>query len=582
MGAMLPLSCLVCGAVYSVLCVSCVTCRDRHVDRETVYGKVRGLLVTAFDDHVVEKFLGIPYAKPPLGRLRFEYPEEPTPWEEVLNVTVVPPACTQRGTLKRYIYEHVPNFNRSSEDCLFLNIHVPQTTKQKLPVFVYVHGGSNEVGMGAMFDGTVLAAYGEVVVLTFNYRLGALGFLSTGSSHLPGNYGLLDQLLLLKWVQRNIHFFNGDPTKVTIDGHSAGAADVGFHVSSAMLSYRAARPWLTGRLWTLTRAPGYDLPYFSSVLGCQHREGNRALKECLQTVSEKELQNGRIHRKRGQELYFPPNVDSYFIPDHPFQLLNNADMNGERFMLGFTRDEGARHAQVAAHRLHQRFTRESLKDRILNFSVAFPRVPGIDKLILHEYTSWEDPENTTGALLSYSEMEGDFSIVAPVMHMAAKLTRKRKPVYMYSFEYLSPNSPTLPRLGRYESGMSLGVPHGRDLFYLFGYPLVGHPFYLYTEKDIRMSELVMDTWINFIKTGEPSNDVAAMHQYDDEEGPYLKFYENGDEVTSKTFYKYKPRKMHFWNELLPSLNDLHCAGSVTARRSLLAVVLSSVFLLLLL
>ncbi|KAL5020938.1 hypothetical protein ScPMuIL_000093 [Solemya velum] len=198
--------------------------------RHTEQGQVRGKRHHVEGGHVVEKYLGIPYAQPPVGPLRFKYPAPPLHrTADILDATVLPPACLQSRDGVQYIEVYVPGFNRTSENCLYLNIYVPVVPEQNrklLPVMVFIHGGSYRSGMGAMFDGTVLATYG-VVVVTFNYRLGPLGFLSAADPDIPGNYGLFDQLEVLKWVNTNIKHFDGDPDRVTVDGHSAGGCSVG-------------------------------------------------------------------------------------------------------------------------------------------------------------------------------------------------------------------------------------------------------------------------------------------------------------------------------------------------------------------
>ncbi|VDI59568.1 Hypothetical predicted protein, partial [Mytilus galloprovincialis] len=199
--------------------------------RETVFGKVRGKISTRVPERQVEEYLGIPYASPPIGHLRFKRPKDPIIWKpSILETTELPPACPQADT--NYIDFHKPGFINFDEDCLYMNIYVPKVDKAALPVLFFIHGGSNTVGMGAMFDGDILAAYGEIIVITFNYRLNDLGFYADPSKGIKGNNGLMDQVLAMKWVNRNIKYFNGDPSKVTIHGHSAGAIDAALHLLS--------------------------------------------------------------------------------------------------------------------------------------------------------------------------------------------------------------------------------------------------------------------------------------------------------------------------------------------------------------
>ena len=171
-------------------------------------------------------YRGIPYAQPPVGALRWAAPQPLPAWTSPRSATAFGAICPQDGTA-----------TGDSEDCLFLNVWTPQAAVQRgkrLPVMVFFHGGAFVYGAGSLpaYDGSYLAASGNVVVVTLNYRLGALGFLSVPELGLTGNYGILDQRLALRWVARNIRAFGGDPDKVTLFGQSAGAMSVGLHLFS--------------------------------------------------------------------------------------------------------------------------------------------------------------------------------------------------------------------------------------------------------------------------------------------------------------------------------------------------------------
>src|SRR5215475_422830 len=200
----------------------------------TQQGRVRGV-----ERSDVRAFLGIPYAAPPIGDLRWKPPQIHAPWPHVLDATKFRGHCAQ-----------VPNPTgtpSTSEDCLFLNVYVPNaddddSQQSKTPhlraVMVWIHGGNLTAGESDDFDGSMLATLGNVIVVTINYRLGALGFLAhpalTAESpdHASGNYGIMDQAEALRWVHRNILFFGGDPTRVTIFGESAGGLSVHSQLAS--------------------------------------------------------------------------------------------------------------------------------------------------------------------------------------------------------------------------------------------------------------------------------------------------------------------------------------------------------------
>uniref|UniRef100_A0A8B9JJP0 Carboxylic ester hydrolase n=1 Tax=Astyanax mexicanus TaxID=7994 RepID=A0A8B9JJP0_ASTMX len=207
---------------------------------QTKLGALKGEYLTVKGkDTVVHSYLGVPFAKPPLGPLRLAPPQPAEAWEGVRDATQQPYMCLQK---RKFLLDIIKTMSVNteipevSEDCLYLNIYTPSKPDEdaKLPVLVWIHGGGFVLGAAAMQDGSGLAAYQNVVVVIIQYRLGLTGFFSTGDEHAPGNYGLLDQLAALQWVQENIQSFGGDPAKVTIFGESAGGVSVSLQILSPM------------------------------------------------------------------------------------------------------------------------------------------------------------------------------------------------------------------------------------------------------------------------------------------------------------------------------------------------------------
>ncbi|KAI2532481.1 neuroligin 1, partial [Homo sapiens] len=251
----------------------------------TNFGKIRGIKKELNNEILgpVIQFLGVPYAAPPTGERRFQPPEPPSPWSDIRNATQFAPVCPQNiidGRLPEVMLpvwftnnlDVVSSYVQDqSEDCLYLNIYVPTEDVKRIskecarkpgkkicrkggpltkkqtddlgdndgaededirdsggpkPVMVYIHGGSYMEGTGNLYDGSVLASYGNVIVITVNYRLGVLGFLSTGDQAAKGNYGLLDLIQALRWTSENIGFFGGDPLRITVFGSGAGGSCV--------------------------------------------------------------------------------------------------------------------------------------------------------------------------------------------------------------------------------------------------------------------------------------------------------------------------------------------------------------------
>ncbi|NXS61696.1 SASB hydrolase, partial [Brachypteracias leptosomus] len=206
----------------------------------TKYGRVQGYQFKVdAAGRSVNVFLALPFAKPPVGPLRFSEPQPPEPWKGVRDATSYPPMCLQDKVQGQLLSDGITNRKekiilQTSEDCLYLNVYTPisQEKEGKLPVFVWIHGGGLVFGAASSYDGSALAAFENVVVVTIQYRLGIVGFFSTGDKHARGNWGYLDQVAALQWIQENIVHFGGDPSSVTIVGESAG----GISVSALVLS----------------------------------------------------------------------------------------------------------------------------------------------------------------------------------------------------------------------------------------------------------------------------------------------------------------------------------------------------------
>ncbi|XP_064606295.1 neuroligin-2-like [Liolophura sinensis] len=529
-----------------------------YVIKNTAYGELRGHTQEIFPRRPVDIFLGVPYAKPPVDELRFEPPESPERWEGVWNATEMPPACPQLKSDLSYIRAHVPNFNNTSEDCLYLNIYAPYRRRNaaSMPVLVYIHGGSNEYGMGGMFHGTVLASWTDVVVVTLNYRLGPLGFLSLGNDDMPGNYGLLDQLAALKWVKDNIHTFGGDPTRVTLTGHSSGSCDVSLHMVSPLAKglFRSVIT-LSGSMtavWAIMRKPSKPEPYARKMgegLGCVEKD-SFVFKSCLKNKTVDELVEAKIDRPPGLFRYYPV-MDGQYMPALPEKLVDNGAMNARTYFTGVTKDEGALSARtILDHRgtgnLTPKFLRSVLQENVHNF----PNVTGIVDLMMYEYTNWRNISDSNATLQLISELFGDVTYVAPMIKTADILSQKNVSVYVYTFEHRSKEHP----LDKW-----LGVPHGDDLFYVFGAPLVGHKLYNYTDEDKRVSEMIMTIWGNYVKHGVPAQDTrmagekGKLKAYSYPSKLYTKFISEEGLATSKTAGNMRARKMAFWNALLPNL-----------------------------
>ncbi|GFY58970.1 acetylcholinesterase-1 [Trichonephila inaurata madagascariensis] len=219
--------------LFSILLISILNLNDA-VTVETSLGKVIGSFsrfgdIDTYDEVRVHQFLGVPFAKPPIGNLRFKKPEPVEAWSEPLECRELKPACTQ-FTPSPFPW-YTDDQENISEDCLYLNIYAPRnaSAENKKAVLFWIYGGGFFIGSNRqdIYDGIALAGMGDIIVVTVNYRLGSLGFWFSNTDDAPGNVGIWDMLTALKWVNEHIESFGGDKSRITIAGESAGAISVG-------------------------------------------------------------------------------------------------------------------------------------------------------------------------------------------------------------------------------------------------------------------------------------------------------------------------------------------------------------------
>ncbi|XP_070551767.1 carboxylesterase 1D-like isoform X2 [Ptychodera flava] len=332
----------------------CVAADDPVV--EVSSGRVAGTTVEFTHPDVaiqrtVNIFRGIPYAEPPVGELRFQPPQSKTPWEDVYNATEFRPTCIQP------VNNLLPESEPQSEDCLFLNVYAPQTQSGSLPVMVWIHGGGFLVGSGSLYDSLPLSAIGNVIVVTINYRLGALGFFLTGDEHATGNYGLLDQIAALEWVQDNIAAFGGDANTVTISGQSAGSISADLLLFSPLAEGLFHRAIMKSGTATIPTFPLTDKALQSKiahglgkVLGCE-KETSEELVKCLRTVQAEDFNDPSnpatniISDAIGEQLEegpFSPFVDETVLPENPKEVVAEGRFSRTSIdiLMGANADEG--------------------------------------------------------------------------------------------------------------------------------------------------------------------------------------------------------------------------------------------------
>ncbi|XP_070356489.1 carboxylesterase 5A isoform X2 [Equus asinus] len=313
--------------------------------RSTRLGWIRGKQATVLGSAMpVNVFLGVPYAAPPLGPLRFAKPKPVLPWNDFRDATSYPKLCLQ-NTEWLLLDQHIlrvryPKFH-VSEDCLYLNIYAPAhaDTGSKLPVMVWFPGGAFESGSASLFDGSALAAYEDVLVVTTQYRLGMLGFFNTGNQHALGNWAFMDQMAALHWVQENIEFFGGDPGSVTIFGESAGAISVSSLILSPMANGLFHKAIMESGVAVIPYLKASDderneaLQVVADICGCNSSD-SVALLQCLRAKPSEEL---LIISQKTKA--FTRVVDGFVFPEEPVDLLTKKTFNPIPSIIGVNNHE---------------------------------------------------------------------------------------------------------------------------------------------------------------------------------------------------------------------------------------------------
>nr|XP_033799420.1 fatty acyl-CoA hydrolase precursor, medium chain-like [Geotrypetes seraphini] len=517
----------------------------------TKNGKLQGKLLSVNGtDRQVEAYLGIPFAKPPVGPLRFSPPQPAEPWHGVRDATSAPPLCLQTTGILDFLREtlkaDIPSL-RISEDCLYLNIYTPAQCKKKseLPVMVWIHGGGFVSGGASLFNGSVLSAYENVVMVTIQYRLGFLGFFSTGEEPVRGNWGFLDQLAALRWIQENIEDYGGDPNSVTIFGESAGGISVSALILSPLskgLFHRAISESGTATLPGIFLSDPEVIAHFANttanILGCDGKNF-AAVVNCLRNKTEEELLDPSFSTSVPN---VPAVVDGVFLPKSPEDFLPGEEGNPVPYLLGVNNHEFGWiiPSITQAHELLQGEDKENITSSI-DDAVPF-MIPYFEyfDLVKEEYLGdTEDPIQLRDLAL---EMFGDMMFVVPSVKTARYHRDSGLPVFLYEFQHRPSGYGNLrPDFVK--------ADHGDELGYVLGNPFL--PTYLSvlsiaTDEEKSLSKTMMKYWANFARTGNPNGDELVEWPVYDNKEQYLQI-----DLKQKMGTQLKDHRMTFWTKDLP-------------------------------
>lgn len=530
----------------------------------------------------VRQFLGVPYAEPPVGALRFEKPKMKQRMDGVYDATRYRPSCLQLhmdllGERKPAAETGLPEF---SNDCLVLNIFTPDNREDndKLPVMILFHGGGFVIGTSSIYPGHITSGYGNVIVVNVNYRLGLFGFLSTGDSNLPGNYGLWDQHMAIRWVHENIAAFGGDPDKMTLFGGSAGGASVIFQAmypgNKGLIKRIIPQSGSITCPWAYQRDSLHNAKRIANLVGCPTDVDTSQLATCLRNIPDEKFMkayNNPLNGFRKFPLEFVVSVDEEFVPLTTWEMLHSdSDIAKDRrdlfrsfdVMAGLVDDEGFMMITpfvgvdntdtftVDRYQLENKYIPEIVR---IMFGENIP--DNINSLVAFEYTDWKNPADEERSYESFMRLSSDYvfnSQVIDTTKIHAENNHGKKTFLFLLNAFSSQHILWVPPTWRG------GSVHGDEWAFILGYDSeTGYtsataPYGVEPQKwEIEMSKEVIKMWTNFAKSGDPNKPErinTEWPEYKLESQLYLNI--SRDMSVGQRLFE---RGYHFWTNILPKL-----------------------------
>ncbi|XP_076623948.1 carboxylesterase 5A [Colletes latitarsis] len=519
----------------------------------------------------VIQYLGIPYAQPPLGKLRFSTPvtDSLPSWNGIRNATQFAPSCqqvTNRLKLHEKHYKKLLPPDQPdpgvSEDCLYLNVFVPDGNRpdEGWPVMVWFHGGDFNTGTPAIWDASIFVSKQKILVVTVAYRLNILGFFTTTDSEAPGNYGMFDQIASLEWVQRKIQYFGGSPSNVVIYGHSSGAISVGLHLISPLSRGKFSKAIaMSGDAVNSVGSPQTELPIVDRIVekfGC-YRHPTTALMECLRRVDV-----GILVRESSDIETWGPIVDfetnnatEPFLPVHPREALTDGNLNTVPLLVGYTNNEqalaymeslekGNADGMLSSSDFESLIKTEfdSLVQDPDDNSTCVMKPEMVSNAVLFFYKP-HPPSKDQGVIRDrYLDLQTERNFASGLTLLAGKVSKERQ-AFVYRFDY----RPKTQAITKYVPEWA-GVPHMFELPFVWGLPFTAGSPVQWNFADKKMSEVIMTMLANFARTGNPSPNNVKWEPYT-EEAPGILIIDRNVDMGDANAIDYKA--LAFWNEYYP-------------------------------
>ena len=545
---------------FLILATTIISCSSSSPSKvvETTIGKLQG-----YEQNEINYFLGIPYAEPPLGELRWQPPKPMKSWEGIKEVNAIGSACMQPTNIgnsafldlmldgyglawyEKFLIKSLSFFSpmlstsNFSEDCLFLNVIAPKNA-ENLPVMFWIHGGAGRFGSGG--DSIYLTskfAKKDIILVTINYRLGSLGWFAhpalsnESEAGVSGNYGSLDQIEALKWVKNYISEFGGDPNNVTIFGESAGGQAVGTLLSSPLskgLFHKAISQSGTGILGTRSLRDnsrnqsaeniGQELAEYFGVANDE-----KALANLRKIPAEEFIQISDPEKDANLISNVTQTVDGYVFPHMFNEAYRNKSTHNVPYITGFNANEGTTLVPlIFPERIFEKsFSKEDWLDEF--WKILLDGFSGrVPKSVATYVKSMEGSDYDAA-----TQLWGDIWFGGPAYYSAQKRSDDGLKTYLYFFERAVPSEK-----------QTIGATHALELAYIFG---SFFPFVARDKWDDELSEIMLSDWTEFAKTGVPNNSWPEFSSKD----PIARIY--GD-----TVYESKLKNFKLFEALADYLN----------------------------
>ncbi|KAJ8733879.1 hypothetical protein PYW07_014430 [Mythimna separata] len=487
-----------------LLCVTTVLADGDWLEVEIEQGPVRGQKHPNGD---VYAFYNIPYATGPSGEDKFKPPLPPPTWTEPFNAT------GEKGIMcpqNSFMFDSIPV--EVKEDCLIANVFVPDTTEKDLSVLVYVHGGGFVSGFSNWFQATqFIREKKDFIMVTFNYRLGIHGFLCLGTEDIPGNAGMKDQVELLRWVQKNIASFGGNPNDVTLVGSSAGSVSVELIMlsKSAENLFHRVIPESGGSLaaFAIQRDPlEIARTYAKEINELAMVDDMNSLERFYKTTSIDALTADSFFDRTDSTFLFSPcverNTSGAFLTESPLNILKKGDYKKLPMLYGFANMEGLLRInffETWKNKMNEKFSDFLPAD--LQFGSDAERLQ-VANMVKKFYFGFDPVRNQN--ILKYIEFFSDVIITFPMLWASKLLVEAgHNQVYLYEYSFVDENTPVVPHTN------VRGADHCAQTFAWLD-PRDAVPD---TPQFQKMRATVREIWHNFMKTGTPVPEGSSLPEW---------------------------------------------------------------------